>query len=259
MQVNDTVLAILSQAETRGNALVLPGQLDRKMYEQVNKVLDAAGGTWNRKAKAHLFTGDAAERVDQIILTGKVDIPKDEFNYFPTPPEVVARLLELAGVQPGMRVLEPEAGQGAIAFPCAQAGATVDCYELMEANYKTLAGTTGLGDVRHMDFLAATPRAIYDRVVMNPPFAKQADIKHVLHALRFLKPGGKLVAVMSAGVAFRDNALTREFRELVQKAGGYMEALPEGAFKSSGTMVRTVLVVIPDRSSPDAWHPQARQ
>lgn len=246
MRVDDDVLAVLSRAETNGNALVLVGQLDRKMYERTNKVLEAAGGKWNRKAKAHVFDGEAATRVDQIILSGEVEVPKDEFNFFPSPPEVVARLMDLADVQQGMRVLEPSAGKGAIAYACADAGAAVDCIELMEANFVALAGDARLGSVRHMDFLAQAPEASYDRVVMNPPFAKQADIRHVLHALRFLKPGGLLVSVMAASVAFRDNKLTQDFRDLIRERGGDMEALPEGAFKASGTMVRSLIVTIPN-------------
>lgn len=245
MRVDDEVLAVLSRAETNGNALMLTGQLDRRMYERTNKVLEAAGGKWNRKAKAHIFEDEAANRVDQIILSGEVEVPKDEFNFFPSPSAVVARLMELADVQHGMRVLEPSAGKGAIAYACADAGATVDCYELMEANFVALAGDARLGSVRHMDFLSQSPEASYARVVMNPPFAKQADIRHVLHALRFLKPGGLLVSVMAASVAFRDNKLTQDFRDLIRERGGDIEALPEGAFKASGTMVRSVIVTIP--------------
>lgn len=245
MRVDDEVLAVLSRAETNGNALMLTGQLDRRMYERTNKVLEAAGGKWNRKAKAHIFEDEAANRVDQIILSGEVDVPKDTFNFFPSPSAVVARLMELADVQHGMRVLEPSAGKGAIAYACADAGATVDCYELMEANFVALAGDARLGSVRHMDFLSQSPEASYARVVMNPPFAKQADIRHVLHALRFLKPGGLLVSVMAASVAFRDNKLTQDFRDLIRERGGDIEALPEGAFKASGTMVRSVIVTIP--------------
>jgi predicted RNA methylase len=245
MRVEDDVLAVLSRAETNGNALVLTGQLDRRMYERTNKVLEAAGGKWNRKEKAHIFDDEAANRVDQIILSGEVEVPKDEFNFFPSPPAVVARLMELADVQNGMRVLEPSAGKGAIAYACADAGATVDCFELMEANFVALAGDMRLGSVRHMDFLAQAPEASYDRVVMNPPFAKQADIRHVLHALRFLKPGGLLVSVMAASVAFRNNKLAQDFRDLIRERGGDIEALPEGAFKASGTMVRSVIVTIP--------------
>lgn len=248
MRVEDDVLAVLSRAETDGNALTLTGQLDRKMYERTNRVLEAAGGKWNKKAKAHLFDGEAANRVDQIILSGEVEVPKDEFNFFPSPPAVVARLMELADVSQGMRVLEPSAGNGSIAYACADAGATVDCYELMEANFVALAGDMRLGSVRHMDFLAQAPEASYDRVVMNPPFAKQADIKHVLHALRFLRHGGLLVSVMAASVAFRDNNLTQDFRDLIRERGGDIEALPEGAFKASGTMVRSLIVTIPHES-----------
>ena len=245
MRVDDDVLAILSRADTNGKSLVLVGQLDRKMYERTNKVLEAAGGKWSRRDKAHIFDDDAADRIDQIILSGEVEVPKDEFNFFPSPPAVVARLMELADVRQGMRVLEPSAGKGAIAYACADAGATVDCVELMEANVTALRQDAKLGDVRHANFLEQNPCAIYDRVVMNPPFVKQADIRHVEHAIKFVKPGGGLVSVMSAGVKFRDNKLAREFRDFIDEHGGEIEDLPEGSFKSSGTMVRCVIVTIP--------------
>lgn len=245
MRVDDDVLAVLSNAETNGNALVLNGRLDRKMYERTNKVLEAAGGKWDRKAKAHLFNIEAEIRVEQIILSGEVEVPKDEFNFFPSPPAVVARLLALAEIQPGMMVLEPSAGQGAIAYACAGVGALVNCFELMEANFATLAGDARLGAVRREDFLAVAPEAIYDRVVMNPPFMHQADIKHVQHALQFLNPGGRLVSVMGAGITYRENKLTQGFRDLLTESGGDIEPLEDGAFKSSGTMVRSVIVTIP--------------
>lgn len=245
MRIDDEVLAVLSAAETTGNNLVLTGQLDRELYERTNKVLEAAGGKWNRKAKAHVFEAEAAERMDQIILSGLVEVPKDEFNYFPSPPAVVERLMDLAGVEHGMRVLEPSAGQGAIASACATAGAVVDCFELMEANHRILNNDDRLEKVVRGDFMEAAPDAVYDRVVMNPPFAKQADIKHVLHAHRFLTPGGLLVAVMSAGVEFRTDARTTAFKAFVDDRGGHIEPLPENSFKASGTGVRTVIAVIP--------------
>lgn len=246
MRIDNDVLAVLSVAETSGNALTLIGQLDRKMYERTNKVLEAAGGKWNRKAKAHIFDVEAASRLDQIILSGEVEVPKDEFNYFPTPPDVVSRLLELAKLEPGMSVLEPSAGQAAIASACLKAGCIVDCVELMEQNFKVLENMSSFNSVKKADFLTEQPVSYYDRIVMNPPFAKQADIRHVLHALNFLKPNGLLVSAMSAGVAFRDNKLTTDFRDLIRQRGGDIESLPEGAFKESGTMVRSVIVTIPN-------------
>jgi hypothetical protein len=79
---------------------------------------------------------------------------------------------------------------------------------------------------------------------MNPPFSKRADIKHVMHAFKFLKPGGRLVAIMSAGVSFRDDKLGTAFRSIVIGNGGTIEPNPEGSFKASGTSVSTVMVTM---------------
>lgn len=245
MRIDQSVLAVLSNAQADGNAVRLAGQLDRKLYERTDKVLNAAGGTWNRKARAHLFDGDAASRIDEIILTGEIALPKDDFNFFPTPSSIVERMIDLADIQHGMKVLEPSAGQGAIALACADVGALVDCYELMDENFAVLSANSGLAQSHQADFLSIQPTSAYDRVLMNPPFMKQADVHHVTHAHKFLKPGGRLVAVMSAGLTFRENRLTVSFRNLIEETGGWIEPLPEASFKSSGTMVNTVIVDIP--------------
>lgn len=244
MRVSNDVLSILAAAELNGNALVLQGQLDRAAYTAVNKVLEAAGWKWNRKAKAHTCDGEAVDVLEQVLLTGEVTVAKNEFGFFPTPKAIVSQLIELADIKRGMRVLEPSAGKGAIAYACADAGAGVHCIELMEANFAALAGDLRLAAVSKDDFLTVTPHAVFDRVVMNPPFARQADIKHVMHAFKFLADGGRLVSVMSAGVTFRDDRLTNEFRALVERCDGDITALPDGAFKESGTMVRTVVVTL---------------
>ena len=56
------------------------------------------------------------------------------------------------------------------------------------------------------------------------------------------KPGGKLVAIMSAGAEFRSDRKTSGFRELVAAMDGTIERLPDDSFKESGTSVRTVVV-----------------
>lgn len=98
-----------------------------------------------------------------------------------------------------------------------------------------------------MDFLTVVPPDEplgFDVVLANPPFSKQQDIDHVRHAYRFLRFGGRLVAIMAAGVLFRQNRKTVEFRQWVLSLGGDIEELPEGTFKEEGTMVRAVLVTI---------------
>lgn len=249
MQIENAVLNALGNAQITGSVLKLVEQMDRNLYMKTNKVLEAAGGKWNRKAGGHVFDGDAAEAMDQIILTGQISATKtkaQQFGYFPTPFDLGCKVITLADIQPGMTVLEPSAGRGALAYLAAAEGAEVDCVEFMDANFEALINGMKLRSVRHADFLTLEASEKYDRVVMNPPFEKQADIRHVLHALTFLKDGGRLVSIMGAGVAFRTNRLTTEFRDLVAEHGGSIEPNPEGSFKESGTAVNTVTVTIPN-------------
>lgn len=246
MNVSTDVLQVLDRAQTDGPRLILTGTLDRKLYLDTDKVLKAAGGKWNRKERAHLFDSDAADAIEQIILTGQVTSAKQQFGYFPTPAPIVQQLIEHAAIEPGMRVLEPSAGRGAIALAAVRAGAVVDCVEIQPEHANALAAERERNiTVLVEDFLATDPRPVYDRVVMNPPFARQADITHVKHAWQALKPGGRLVAVMSAGITFRQTSAAVAFRSRLEVLGGVLHPLPEGAFKESGTGVNTVIAVLP--------------
>jgi predicted RNA methylase len=184
-----------------------------------------------------------AERPAPIMVDAR-------FEFFPTPAPVVEQMIAAAGLQPGMTVLEPSAGTGAIAGPVQALGCHVDCVELSQ----DLARILDAGCYRQViraDFLEYGPRdnpagaEYYDRVMMNPPFARRADLAHVTHALRFVKPGGVLVAIMANGVTFHSYRETVAFRELVAASGGAITPLPDDAFKQSGASVRTVLVTIP--------------
>ena len=95
-KIPDDVLRVLDAAILDGPNLVLTGQLDRKMYTRTNEIMEAAGGKWNRKAKAHVFDGSAAEAMEPIILTGEVIKPQD-FGFFPTPLDIVSMLLDRVG------------------------------------------------------------------------------------------------------------------------------------------------------------------
>lgn len=163
-------------------------------------------------------------------------------GYFPTPAPVIAAMLDRADLQPGHRVLEPSAGHGALC----DAARTL-CGDIVphEVNH-TLAGI--LRDkgyaVTQGDFLDTTPAPTFDRVLMNPPFEGLADIDHVRHAFDYLKEGGRLVAVMSAGAFFNSRSKAADFRQWAEHHGAEVIDLPDGSFKESGTGVSTKLVII---------------
>ena len=244
-QIDEATLGILSRVTITGNQIFLTcGQLTRKEYLEVDSVLKNMGGIWNRKAKAHIFDADPTDKLEAVLLTGEIIHPQD-YGCFYTPPELAQRVVELAEIKPGMVVLEPSAGQGAIADIIFTTICPVDCIDILPENCRILLDK---GHIAVMgDFLALPLYSCYDRVCMNPIFSApgnpQADISHVLHAWKFLKPGGRLVSIMSAGVLFRENKKTVAFREMLTKYGHY-ERNPAGSFKVSGTMVNTVIVVL---------------
>jgi predicted RNA methylase len=246
-RVPGTVLQVLDGAVADGNTLRIPQQLDRDTYTAVNKVLTAAGGKWNRKAKGHIFDRPASDVVGQIHATGRVVNRKQDLGDFQTPPAVAAQVIKAARIGRGMSVLEPSAGSGGLADAAAAAGGKVHTAELFPHYAKGLRGRYPTAEG---DFLGMTPRRQYDRVVMNPPFAPgQADIAHVEHALKFLKPDGRLAAIMAGGITFRDNKASADFRRMVEARGGSITPLPDDAFASSGTHVQAVLAVIPARAA----------
>lgn len=120
MHVTQDVLSVLSDCQFQANQLVLPDQLDRSLYVKTNKVIELAGGKWNRKAKAHLFPDNAEERIELVILTASVDKPKDDFNFFPTSEKVIRQMLDSVSLRAGDRVLEPSCGDGRILYAAYQ-------------------------------------------------------------------------------------------------------------------------------------------
>lgn len=246
MKIPQEVLAVLSTMTVDGLVARLPeGKLDRKLYERTNAVLVELGGKW-KTGKGHVFATDPTERLDQAIVSGEISTAK-ETGFFPTPIALAKRLVELADVRPGMHVLEPSAGTGRIAAAVLRVPkVTLVCVEVDVDRAESLA-TLAIPDrveIESADFLSVKPVACFDRVVANPPFARQQDIDHVRHAFSFLKPGGRLVSVMSASVSFRQDHKATEFRKFVAANCGTIEALPEDSFKESGTSVNAVVVTL---------------
>lgn len=169
------------------------------------------------------------------------------FGFFETPDAIAERVIEAAHIyrpRDGQvfRVLEPNVGTGRLALKAKALGAWVMGVEIQP---HLAAGMIGrLDRIVQGDFLEQTPAGLglFDRIVMNPPFDRGLDVEHVRHAIDFLAPGGRLAAIMSAGVEFREDRRTADFRALVERYGGQFRDLPPGSFAEAGTNVNTVIV-----------------
>lgn len=217
----------------------------------VKKVFIALGGTW-RTGKPGGFhfpaNVDARALLNNATRSGAIIDPR-EAGFFETPRAVADQLCRLARVTYGMAVLEPSAGRGAICEAMARAGVEprlIFCVEALEAHRAILRAAGYM--VISVDFLKMKPAAIpadrFDAIAMNPPFSKGQDIAHVLHAFKFLRPRAWLASVMSAGVEFREDKKTRDFRAFVADNNGTITRLPPGTFKDAGTDVHTVIVTL---------------
>ncbi len=201
--------------------------LDRLHGLQIDTILagadmDAQRGRFDRLRNRH--------------KNGTAPVAVTAFQLFQTPPDLAAQLVALLDLAPGARVLEPSAGLGrlldAIApHAPAEIVAVETAPQLCAQLFKQDRPCVRLVQ---RDFLACTPADLggFDAVAMNPPFHMRADIRHTLHALTFLRPGGAL-----AGLCMDTNPRASTLRPLCD----HWQPIPAGAFRAEGTSVPTVL------------------
>ncbi|MDP3078652.1 DUF4942 domain-containing protein [Bradyrhizobium sp.] len=180
--------------------------------------------------------------------------PAKNFGFYPTPPEACDFALKDLHIASGMRVLEPSAGTGHLAGRCL--AGLVDCVEIQPDLAKGLDRLGVFKRVYCQDFLTLSPdnTGLYDRVVMNPPFDRERDIDHVMHALKFLKPDGFLIAIMSAGTDFRGTKKAQAFRTMMQQMHATYRDLPAGSFSSVGTYVNTIAMQVWKDGREQRWN-----
>lgn len=195
-----------------------------------------------------------AEKERETVISQKIGqlIGCSIDGFFQTPHPVVSQMLDLAGwLDKGMTVLEPSAGTGDIAEEISERwpDAIIDCVEVVPR----LADILDLKAKRYPvqwrvilgDFLEMHPDDThqYDRIIMNPPFENGQDMAHVMHAYKFLKPGGILVAIMANSWTFRNDRKFMEFRNWLDDEAGCSAddriELPSGTFAQPGTITKT--------------------
>ena len=242
--MNLTAQKVLELCEIKDNVVRLPNtQLDRKLYMEVKKLIGGIDGKWNRSKKGFVIPPENIYLFEQLQKGEKRNLKK-EYQFFETPKEIAQKIVELADISEGHLVLEPSAGKGAILREIPTNCDIVAC-EIMLSNQNYIEEHFPHVEFWVGDFLNTNNRHKFDRIVANPPFSKNQDIKHVTKMYNMLAPGGRLVSVMSIHFTFAEDKESVAFRNLLGEVRRHeFFELGLGAFKSSGTMVNTIIVVI---------------
>lgn len=160
-----------------------------------------------------------------------------DLQYYPSTRAVIERVVNDLYIPDGAKILEPSCGCGRfldyLKEVAKQSGKKIQVLgveidpsrvrECKEKGHKVL----------QYNFLELGVVEEYDIVVMNPPFYGKHYAKHVQHALKFLKPGGILKAVLPITARYDHGLLDGEWQDL-----------PVGSFRESGTNVNTCILTI---------------
>lgn len=152
-----------------------------------------------------------------------------DLAYYPTPAAVAARLVSSVHWPEGGAILEPSCGCGRILDALRAHNRTLRLTGIEVHGGRAAEARAKGHHVQQANFLQVAPQPIFDGVVMNPPFSGRHYLKHIRHALRFLKPGGALVAILPSSAWYDHGELPR----------GSWSDLPVASFAESGTNVPT--------------------
>lgn len=232
----------------------------------VNRYILERGSFYSPNAtadSAQLTIVSLKHLLDRLPTQTKRTAEQDQFQQFSTPPAFAYAANWVANVQPGEIYLEPSAGLGGIAVFGQNAGAKVVLNELAPRRADMLEQVMPGARVFREDaeqIHNILPDDIKPTVVvMNPPFSssgtrgvkdRNIGAAHIKQALARLAPGGRLVAIVGAGMSIDAPGYAGFWRDM--KAQFYVRAaIPvEGTeYAKYGTTFGNVLLVI-DKVAP---------
>lgn len=230
-----SVSDVIELLEPIDNKLMLPEKwCSPKLYKSVGEFLRTFDCERCKVKKRVGYENNGEFSNEQIIHIGKqlngVSL-SEKFDFYPTPEPLVKRVQELADVNDTDLVLEPSAGTGCLlkGLNCSN----ITCVELNEV-LATILKEKGY-KVNNMSFEEFKSDVKYDKIIMNPPFGKRLDAKHIVKAFNeHLADGGTLVAIHSQGISSASDKASKEFQKLVDEYGVLQESYTGNEFKNSG-------------------------
>lgn len=237
-------------------------------YDRLRWVMESYGGRWNERCKGFKFNDFDDEKLKSIkadLSVGFVNLSEEKRTrekdaFFPTPVKVVDKMIETANLKPDSIMLESSAGTGRILDEAKKVVNSVDNFVVIEMNgerqrilrdkgYKVDFNGTFEDSLKDSETLKKIKNC--DKVVINPPFKNDSDVKHLLISYMFCADNADAVSILQENSLYYDRQIHRVFKEflsLIGKDAYEIVSLPAGSFKDELTTVDTVIFHIKKRA-----------
>lgn len=237
-------------------------------YDRLRWVMESYGGRWNERCKGFKFNEFDDEKLKSIkadLSAGFVNLSEEKRTrerdaFFPTPVKVVDKMIETANLKPDSIMLESSAGTGRILDEAKKVINSVDNFVVIEMNgerqrilrdkgYKVDFNGTFEDSLKDSETLKKIKNC--DKVVINPPFKNDSDVKHLLISYMFCADNADVVSILQENSLYYDRQIHRVFKEflsLIGKDAYEVVSLPAGSFKDELTTVDTVIFHIKKRA-----------
>jgi len=184
-------------------------------------------------------------------------------GFYPTPPDLINKMLSGINFSYVNNILEPSAGKGNLADEIYKRMKTmhsksysndyicdIDCIEINSDLQQILKGKKYR--VIYDDFLNFNTFKEYSILIMNPPF--QNGHKHLLKALELMQNGGSIVCILNAATLKKDND-TYELKQLKEKLKNlnaditYLKDEFKTAERKTNVEIALIKVTIPQKET----------
>ena len=254
---------------TVGDGVYDPQDAYHAVELAMNRRIDETDLTNMTPKEVARFAKELTDATELLPTQTRRTAEKQEFQQFSTPPAYAVAANWAAGIREGDQVLEPSAGVGGLAVVARSMGADVTVNEISEKraeNLRILGFDPTMEDAEQIANIME-PES-FDVVVMNPPFSaagkrgvatsNRIGARHVSQAVKMLKPGGRLVAIMGEGFTPENSTVTPAFREM--NAEGQIQAIVKvdgRIYRKYGTTFDNQLIVFDKTGEPG--NPEAIQ
>ncbi|WP_172412267.1 DUF4942 domain-containing protein [Providencia rettgeri] len=145
------------------------------------------------KPEVYEFEFWPMEAFKAIAISGTLPDQKTH-QFYPTTGDLQKAAMDECDPSEGDTLLEPSIGFGALLRNLPE-GVKVTG---VKTNHVAAICSRLRWDTHQQDFLTTTVKQLgqYDRVLMNPPYSDGRWKHHLQHARQFVKPGGRIVAVL---------------------------------------------------------------